>query len=256
MQWYRAPGVTLSALTVTPGGRSLYAVTMGCGPRKILAAAGYHANEWLTSLALWGAMERLWTEHPTVLEQGTLLAVPCVNPDGAALVMGLAAGQEAACTEAPEDWRANLRGVDLNLHFPAAWETVCTRKPTSPGHRDYPGQAPLCEPETRALAAWTEEQMPEALLALHSQGRELYADFLGRVPDPVLAEKLSRISGYPLVTTPPEASGGGHKDWFIHRFDRPGFTAELGLGENPLPLSQLPAMTATVTKLLLGLLLP
>lgn len=256
MQWYRAPGVSLSVLTVTRGGRPLYAVTMGRGPRKILAAAGYHANEWLTALALWAAMERLQTEHPEALEQGTLLAVPLVDPDGAAVVTGLATEGELACTEAPETWRANLRGVDLNLNFPAAWEAVCDRKPKSPGHRDYPGEAPLCEPETRALAAWTEEQMPDALLSLHSQGRELYADFLGRVPDPVLAEKLSRISGYPLVTTPPEAAGGGHKDWFIHRFDRPGFTVELGLGENPLSLSQLPSMTATVTKLLLGLLLP
>ena len=30
----------------------------------------------------------------------------------------------------------------------------------------------------------------------------------------------------------------GYQDWFIQIFDRPGYTIECGLGENPLPLSQ------------------
>ena len=33
------------------------------------------------------------------------------------------------------------------------------------------------------------------------------------------------------------AAYGGFKDWFIKKFRRPGFTVEIGLGENPLPLS-------------------
>ena len=37
----------------------------------------------------------------------------------------------------------------------------------------------------------------------------------------------------------PYASGhAGYKDWFIQDFNRPGYTIEAGLGENPLPLSQ------------------
>ena len=38
------------------------------------------------------------------------------------------------------------------------------------------------------------------------------------------------------------ASHGGFKDWFIESFGRPGFTTEMGLGENPLPLSDLDAI--------------
>ena len=29
----------------------------------------------------------------------------------------------------------------------------------------------------------------------------------------------------------------GYKDWFIQNFNRPGYTVEVGLGENPLPVS-------------------
>ena len=37
----------------------------------------------------------------------------------------------------------------------------------------------------------------------------------------------------------PYASGfAGYKDWYIKVFARPGYTIEVGLGENPLPLSQ------------------
>ena len=30
----------------------------------------------------------------------------------------------------------------------------------------------------------------------------------------------------------------GYKDWFIQTYNRPGYTIEAGLGENPLPISQ------------------
>ena len=36
------------------------------------------------------------------------------------------------------------------------------------------------------------------------------------------------------------ASHGGLKDWFIQETGRPGFTLEVGRGQNPLPIEQLP----------------
>ena len=30
----------------------------------------------------------------------------------------------------------------------------------------------------------------------------------------------------------------GYKDWFIQTYNRPGYTIEAGLGENPLPITQ------------------
>lgn len=50
------------------------------------------------------------------------------------------------------------------------------------------------------------------------------------------------------------SSYAGYKDWFIQDFDRPGYTVEAGLGENPLPISQLPEIVRdNLPILLLGL---
>ena len=53
-----------------------------------------------------------------------------------------------------------------------------------------------------------------------------------------LAEDFARTSGYALEDTPYESAFAGYKDWFIRFFRRPGYTIEVGQGENPLPLSQ------------------
>ena len=53
-----------------------------------------------------------------------------------------------------------------------------------------------------------------------------------------LGEEFARVSGYELADTPYESSFAGYKDWFIQNYRRPGFTIEVGQGENPLPLKQ------------------
>ena len=46
------------------------------------------------------------------------------------------------------------------------------------------------------------------------------------------------------------ASLGGFKDWFIGEFNRPGFTVELGKGQNPLPMSDLDDIYCRVEEML------
>ena len=41
-----------------------------------------------------------------------------------------------------------------------------------------------------------------------------------------------------MADTPYNSSFAGYKDWFIQEYNRPGYTIEAGLGENPLPISQ------------------
>ena len=57
-----------------------------------------------------------------------------------------------------------------------------------------------------------------------------------------IGQALSRVSGYTLETTPYASGFAGYKDWFIQTYNRPGYTIEAGQGENPLPLSQFPAI--------------
>ena len=54
-----------------------------------------------------------------------------------------------------------------------------------------------------------------------------------------IAEILAASTGYALEAPVGLASHGGFKDWFIREMGRPGFTFEVGKGENPLPCEQL-----------------
>ena len=111
-----------------------------------------------------------------------------------------------------------------------------------PGPRDYVGRAPLNQLETQALAGYTRFLDPALVLAYHSQGSVIYWQFRDyEVPNAQeLAQEFSRLSGYALEDTPYASSFAGYKDWFIQNFRRPGYTVEVGMGENPLPLSQFP----------------
>jgi len=81
---------------------------------------------------------------------------------------------------------------------------------------------------------------PRLVLAYHSQGEVIYWQFQDYQISGAraLAEEFARVSGYRMEDTPYESSFAGYKDWFIRNFRRPGFTIEVGTGENPLPLEQ------------------
>lgn len=269
----RYPFVYTRELTKTAGGRSICAVQLGLGDTKVLLTGGHHANEYITSMLCWelieGYMEAVerggsfgGKNAAALFENAMLYAVPMVNPDGIDLVTGAITPDEPEYRAAraiaadypelpfPSGWKANLRGVDLNLNYPAGWERArqikASRGYGAPAPRDYPGERPLDQPETSALAAYTCCIRPELVLAYHTQGSVIYHTYDG-VCLPcadALAQELAAASGYVLEPVPPESANAGFKDWFLERFRRPGFTVEAGLGENPLPLSQLDEMYA------------
>ena len=80
----------------------------------------------------------------------------------------------------------------------------------------------------------------DLVIALHTQGQEIYWRFLNYMPPRSfeIGKKFSSASGYKLASTPYNSSFAGYKDWFIQNYNKPGFTVEAGIGENPLPLSQ------------------
>ena len=111
---------------------------------------------------------------------------------------------------------------------------------TRPAPRDYVGRAPLNQLETQALAGYTEYIDPELVLAYHSQGKEIYWQFMNyEIPEAeALGQQMAQASGYTLAEVPYASSFAGYKDWFIQNFRRPGYTIEVGEGVNPLPLEQ------------------
>ena len=263
------PFTKLEEVGVTDFQRPIWMLTIGTGKRHVLFTAAHHANEWITALVLLKYAEDL----ADAIQKGGILfgqrakemadavmihIIPLVNPDGVDLVTGAMAPESAQYQLArelaqkypsipfPEGWKANLLGVDLNLNYPAGWlqarEIKFAQGYTSPGPRDYVGRAPLDQMETRALAELTEKLDPDLVLAYHSQGKEIYWQFRDYdVPGAKeLGEVMARVSGYALADTPYESSFAGYKDWFIQNFRRPGYTVEVGSGENPLPISQFP----------------
>ena len=253
-------------LITTAFGRPIRTLVLGNGPRKVIYSAAHHANEWITTPVLLKFAEELAeanqtggqlfsTDARTLAENTTIYLVPMVDPDGVDLVTGAiepgTVQYETARTLAdrypaipfPSGWKANLLGVDLNLNYPAGWlqarEIKFTQGYTRPGPRDYVGRAPLDQRETRALAGYTRFIDPELVLAYHSQGEVIYWQFGEEVPGArELGERFAKVSGYELADTPYESSFAGYKDWFIQEFRRPGYTIEVGTGDNPLPLSQ------------------
>ena len=149
----------------------------------------------------------------------------------------------------PGGWKANAHGVDLNLQYPAGWESARDIKAqmgiTRPAPRDYVGPAPLCEPESQAMAAFTKAGDYRLTLSHHSQGREIYWKFGEHNPplSELIGKFFASLSGYTLSTTPPESGNAGYKDWFIQEYNRPAYTVETGQGCCPLDTAQLAEIT-------------
>ena len=263
------PFIRSEVLGSTAFQRPISTLVIGRGPRKVLFTASHHANEWITSLVLLKYAEELaqaiaeggtfyGQDAMALSEAVTIYMVPMVNPDGVDLVTGAISPGDIQYDRArkialryptipfPEGWKANLLGVDLNLNYPAGWlmarEIKFSQGYVTPAPRDYVGRAPLNQLETQALSGFTEYLEPDLVIALHSQGREIYWTFRD-IPVPgaeELGQQMAKASGYTLAEVPYQSSFAGFKDWFIEEYRKPGYTVEVGQGNNPLPLSQFP----------------
>ncbi len=247
-------------------GRPLWSLTMGQGQNRVLYNASHHANEWICSLVLLHFAEELAKAYSKggsiygedaarLLEYATICLIPAVNPDGIDLVTGdISSGEYYNNARRiapayprfrfPEDWKANIRGTDLNLQYPAGWEQARENKYAqgivSPAPADFVGPAPLSAPEARAMYDFTLRFDPALTLAYHTQGEVIYWKFMDFMPagSAEIGALFSQLSGYALEDTPFASGFAGYKDWFIQDFDRPGYTIEAGRGTNPLPISQ------------------
>lgn len=125
-------------------GRPLWRLSLGTGENRVLYNASHHANEWICTPVLMKFAEELCQAYVTggtlfdqrasdILSYADIHLVPAVNPDGIDLVTGeLQSGEfyhQAQNIAAdyprfpfPSGWKANIRGVDLNLQYPAGWE--------------------------------------------------------------------------------------------------------------------------------------
>jgi g-D-glutamyl-meso-diaminopimelate peptidase len=241
-------------------GKDLIELQIGTGNKKTHINGSFHANEWITTPVIMRFINHyllsLTNNEPIrgisslPLFLNTILsAVPMVNPDGVDLVLknsdaaGVYKERVLKINNYNEDfsgWKANIRGVDLNKQYPAQWDIEAKRKRNRPQPRDYPGPFPLSEPEVIAMAELAVSGDFARIHAFHTQGEEIYWGFNRYEPQisEVISNEYARVSGYKPVRYLDNYAG--YKDWFIQKFQKPGFTLELGKGVNPLPIEQFP----------------
>ncbi|HWQ42892.1 MAG TPA: M14 family metallopeptidase [Desulfosporosinus sp.] len=248
-------------------GKNLYTLKLGNGPVEVFYNAAHHALEWITSPLLLKFTENFAKAHAEgrkmrgydlkdIWTQNTIYIMPMVNPDGVDLVLqGLQRDNpfydqliawDKGRMNFGDVWHANIRGVDLNHNYDASWELSKQAEPAydvhGPGPTRFSGPHPESEPESKAVADFTRKHNFRLVLAYHSQGEEIYWTYQDKTPAEArrIGELFSRVSGYSLAETTGITSYAGYKDWFIDKFRKPGFTIEVGLGKNPLPISQFP----------------
>ena len=223
-------------------GRTVYAMKVGDGSPCGIVQCAVHGREYITAkLAL--------AQYTLGVAKGSCWFVPLVNPDGALLSeVGLSSVANERDREnllkingGKEDfslWKANGRGVDLNVNFDARWGEGAKNTRTA-GSENYIGETPFSEPESVALCNFTKQVRPDYTVSYHTKGEEIYWYFYQSTHtcprDFALAQALSRSTGYPLAEA--KGSAGGYKDWCIQHLHIPAFTIEVGKEECPHPLT-------------------
>jgi g-D-glutamyl-meso-diaminopimelate peptidase len=246
-------------------GRNIYYIRIGRGPVEVFYNAAHHSLEWITCSLLMKFIENFSNAYSRgqsirgynlqeIFNKSSIYIIPMVNLDGVNLVLeGLKPGNPYYDdllrwndTGLPfsQVWNANIRGVDLNRNYPASWEEAKAQEEElgidGPGPTRFGGASPLSEPETQTLVRFTQQHSFKLVIAYHTQGRVIYWLYKNIIPprSRAIADVFAAATGYEVSATPYEAAYAGYKDWFIEQYVRPGYTFEVGIGKNPLPISQ------------------
>lgn len=251
----RYPFIKSGVIGKSVRGRDIFYIRLGSGERRVLYNAAHHGLEWITAALMMRfafdfaecyvkGIRFFGYDIRRLFDKASIYIVPMVNPDGVEI------------SKTVPGWQANARGVDLNHNYDAGWgeykALAAKNGITKPCKTRYPGAYPESEPESAALAEFTRKNNFEYVIAFHSQGSVIYWRYGGHTPPG--AERIGRLlsasSGYELDETEGLASYSGYKDWFIKEFARPGFTVEVGEGENPLPPSMLNGIYGDIAEML------
>lgn len=122
---------------------------------KILFIGGIHGDEFTSVGATFKWLKALESNHSGKFHW---LFLPLTNPDGML--------RDAA-------QRMNAKGIDLNRNFPPFGGSDSASmdywsKTTKKDPRRFPGEKPMSEPETKAMAAIIDSFKPDVIVSVHA----------------------------------------------------------------------------------------
>ena len=193
---------------------------------KAIIQGSIHAREYITGYLTLKLIKDFYKNG----KAGSIYFIPISNPDGVMISL-----------TKDKLYKANARGVDLNVNFDARWSTG-SQNVREKASANYIGEKPFSEPETRALRDFTLKIKPNYTISYHSKGQEIYYEFFQKdiACDLELAKKVAKETGYQIKKTP--NSAGGYKDWCIQELGISALTIEVGRDDllHPIKKRSLP----------------
>jgi len=225
------------ASLLSADGRPIYCLEIGNGPSKTIFTAGIHAREvanpqFLMKYAC-GIINLYENGDSTILRllnQNTIVILPCVNPDGyETALQGVNVLRDSVLYLSKMKDRevfsskSNAKGVDLNRNFPSYTAGVLWKnkkqerlQSISPSGWYYAGAYLGSENETKVAMNFLMKYIPKAqrYIDVHSAGRVVYAG------KPHLSDQfnllcletgaqIKKITGYELFGLSNEPTGEG-----------------------------------------------
>lgn len=210
-------------------GRNIPLVKIGKNA-KVLLIASVHAREHITSTLL-----NALVSEKSEIDGCNFDYLPYANLDGVLLAKyGLdtvkdenARKQLLNINKGSEDfslWKANARGVDINVNFDADWGEGRYNL-TYPSSANYIGKDANSEEETRAIVELLKRNYA-LIVCYHSLGEEVYWGYESNFRHYEEAKEYADYVGYKLRRI--EDSTGGIKDYYSLNYSGLGLTVEIG----------------------------
>lgn len=195
---------TVSTIGYSVQGRPINAYHFGNGSETVLFTGAIHGNELSSKYIMDSWIAELEAQAGSIPANKQIVVVPVVSPDGVVVAS-----------------RYNSRNVNLNRNFPTHnWSSdiVVSGGRTEPGAG---GKSALSEPESAALARFTQQLNPKLVVTYHSLGSLVNGNDVGIANS--LGPAYARAAGYRYIPNAATAATfgfemtGTYEDWLAER---------------------------------------
>ncbi len=243
-------------------GKNIYYLKIGDGKKQVFLCGAHHADDWVVSQLLMKLVENFSgiyagkthsqdSDISNIFSANSFYVIPMVNPDGVDLLLegprsagrysSEILGANKSGKPLPLVWKANVKGVDLELNYPAGWEKEKEAEVlagiTGPSPSGYAGPAPFSEPESTAVAEFTRDYDFSLALSFGIGDRAIAWQYLNLTPPGTgtIAAGLAQATGYALADAADEYACAGYTQWFTQEYRRPGICVRLGAPRQTFP---------------------